>query len=70
MSKLMILLIAAVIAVAGASTAQAQAKKGKGKDQATCMRIVKSNPAYMGRGGACDRACAAAVRSCMQGQPY
>jgi hypothetical protein len=69
MSKFTLVLIAAVIAVAGASTAQAQSKTGKGKDQATCSRLIKANPAYQGRDG-CNRACAAAIRACMQGQPY
>jgi hypothetical protein len=70
MSKFTLVLIAAVIAVAGASTAQAQTKKGKGKDQATCSRLVKANPGNLDNSGNCRRACAAAIRSCMQGGTF
>lgn len=69
MSKVTLLLIAAVIAVAGTSTAQAQSKKSKGKDQATCMRLVKANPAYAPN-GFCGRPCAAAISSCMRGGSF
>ena len=52
MSKLTLVLIAAVIAVAGTSTAQAQTKKGKGKDQATCCawsRVTRHTQVLLAR---------------------
>jgi hypothetical protein len=68
MSKFALMVLAAAISVAGASAAQSAAK-GKGKDLATCSRLIKNNPAYLTR-GECARACAAAIRSCMRGEPY
>jgi len=68
MPKLALMLFAVVFALAGTYGAQAAAK-GKGKDQATCSRLIQSNPAYLTRAG-CAQACAAAIRACMRGAPY
>ena len=69
MPKFALILFAAAFALAGTHDAQA-ATKGKGKDQATCARLVKSNPAYLNRGGACAQACNAAIQACMRGEAF
>ena len=64
MRKLLTISVAMLIGLTSSVvTVQAQQKH----DQATCSKLVKSNPAYLVRNGNCAQACRAAIVRCMKG---